>query len=348
MALILAAAMAVFVAACGSDGGQTDSTQTQEVTTAGESAAGAASSGAAAQEGAETAQSDAGTTAQESGESAGDAETAVIGGADGATQIYIEGVGNGESLFESNENTALKVSRSEEEKQYPESGEAQIVTKVESLTVEDTGYEALQAALDQQNADEKGLAGEEAAQTMEGLSLMEEEMADSGETAETDRPVYSIESTVQMKRADEKIFSYTRMEYSYLGGAHPNTAVNSYTFDSQTGEQLQLRDIAADYDALYEYVLAQLAEYEESYGFFEGYEDTVREMFYGSSVLTGETQAEGEGQSTANSATIPWFVTDAGVTVYFNNYDIGPYAMGQVVVNIPFESQGALFVEDIQ
>lgn len=40
---------------------------------------------------------------------------------------------------------------------------------------------------------------------------------------------------------------------------------------------------------------------------------------------------------------VQWFLTNDGVTIWFNQYDIAPYAAGPVTVEIPFEKQGDLF-----
>lgn len=139
---------------------------------------------------------------------------------------------------------------------------------------------------------------------------------------------WESELTLTAVRADETVLCLMQTDYSWLGGAHPNTYITGITYDTQTGKELSLKGIAKDYDGIYDYVLKKLAEENDPDMFFEGYEDTVKAMFYGGDANYGQVQ---------------WFLTNDGVTIWFNQYDIAPYAAGPVTVEIPFEKQGDLF-----
>ena len=132
---------------------------------------------------------------------------------------------------------------------------------------------------------------------------------------------WESELTVTAVRAAERVLCLMQTEYTWLGGAHPYTYITGITYDTKTGEELSLEDIAADYDGIYDYVCTKLPEENDPDMFFEGYEDTVKAMFYGEN---------------ADYSSIRWFLTDEGVTIWFNQYDIAPYAAGPVSVEIPF------------
>ncbi len=62
--------------------------------------------------------------------------------------------------------------------------------------------------------------------------------------------------------------------------------------------------------------------------FLKAIEDTVKAMFYGGDADYGPVQ---------------WFLTNDGVTIWFNQYDIAPYAAGPVTVEISFAEHAEWF-----
>ena len=217
------------------------------------------------------------------------------------------------SLGRSND-VKFAFSLNDEEKQVPESGTAQMTMKYQKIQIDEPGYETLQAAVDESDKEAK--------------AIDEQAFSDSASMMDQDSRVqdgtitYAIEDTVQMKRADEKVFSYTRTDYSDLGGAHPFTQYLGYNFNSATGTKLGLEDVVVDYDKLYDYVLETLQAYNSDAQMggllVDGYEDYVKDMFY-------------------TSKNIQWFMEDDGLTVYFNAYDIAAYAAGPIAIKIPYQ-----------
>ena len=128
---------------------------------------------------------------------------------------------------------------------------------------------------------------------------------------------WESEVSVTALRTDETVLSLQQTEYSWLGGAHPNTYYKGICFDTKTGKELSLQDIAADYDGVYDSVCQKLKEENDPDMFFEGYEDTVKAMFYGKDPDYGSVQ---------------WFLMNDRVVILFNQYDIAPYAAGQICV----------------
>ena len=197
-----------------------------------------------------------------------------------------------------------------------EDGKKLISVKTSQVSLMDEKHPELQKSLDALN--QKNLDAQKA--------FLEENREDAQMMYQTNPEMmenngWESELTVTAVRADETVLSLTQTEYTWLGGAHPYTYITGITYDTKTGKELSLKDIAADYDGIYDYVCKKLPEENEPDMFFEDYEDTVKSMFY---------------EENGDYGPVKWFLTDEGVTIWFNQYDIAPYAAGPVSVEIPF------------
>ena len=203
-----------------------------------------------------------------------------------------------------------------------------ISTKTSQIHILDEDHAELQKALDvlnQKNLDSQStFMADNQADARQMYQDKPELMEDNG---------WESELTLTAVRADETVLCLRQTDYSWLGGAHPNTCITGITYDTQTGAELSLKDIANDYDGIYEYVLERLAKEYDPNMFFEQYEDAVKAMFYGGD---------------ADYSPVNWSLTNEGVTIWFNQYDIAPYAAGPVSVEIPFAEQGELFQKKYQ
>lgn len=139
---------------------------------------------------------------------------------------------------------------------------------------------------------------------------------------------WEYSDTIDIKRADSSILSFCRVNSSYLGGAHPNTVYISRNYDSDTGAELNIKDIISDYDSLYNITEEILNDYEYKDEFFPDWKDTLHSCFYGSDDYP---------------ASLTWLVTDKGIQLIFNAYDLGPYAMGPVFTDIEYDAHPELF-----
>lgn len=137
---------------------------------------------------------------------------------------------------------------------------------------------------------------------------------------------YSLTATPV--RSDEKIVSLSVDEYSYLGGAHPNSYIVGYNLNPLTGKEYALKDVVTDYDRLYQMTGEQLKENYPADSFFEGYEEMMKSMFYDEKGQYGRVQ---------------WTMDMEGITLHFNNYDLGPYAAGRFEVRFDFSQVPELF-----
>lgn len=235
--------------------------------------------------------------------------------------------------------TKLKMSVTDKElEEASENTELSFSTRIQYVKVDESGYDALQKALDKDNADSLELAKEEYSYNAEDLKNMVEEN-------ESAAVPFALESTVLKKRADDKVVSYLRESYSQLGGAHPSTFFAGKNYDTKTGSELTLQDVVANYDDVYQYVLDELAKNEKQPEnencYFDGYEDTVKEMFYGNSdseSAVTDANSEETGLYPMPASSVQWYLGDDGLNILFNDYDIAPYAYGPSLVTIPYDS----------
>ena len=233
--------------------------------------------------------------------------------------------------------TKLKMSVTDKElEEASENTDLSFSTRIQYVKVDESGYDALQKALDKDNADSLELAKEEYSYNV--LKNMVEEN-------ESATVPFALESTVLKKRADDKVVSYLRESYSQLGGAHPSTYFAGKNYDTKTGSELTLQDVVTNYDDVYQYVLDELAKNEKQPEnencYFDGYEDTVKEMFYGNSdseSAVTDANSEETGLYPMPASSVQWYLGDDGLNILFNDYDIAPYAYGPSFVTIPYNS----------
>lgn len=202
-----------------------------------------------------------------------------------------------------------------------EDGQQVIQGSCSKLHILDEGYEAFQAILD-----EYGETNWKEVQEVyqEYLPEAMERFADSGYAG------YEISRTISLDRADNRIVSFTDGESSYLGGAHGSYYLYGVNFDPLTGKRLSLKDVAEDYDKVYEYTKEYLVrEYGEE-AFFEDYQDTLEDMFYGSGEDFHAPQ---------------WTMDTEKMFLFFSQYVLGPYASGAFTVEIPFVADGQQMVK---
>ena len=134
----------------------------------------------------------------------------------------------------------------------------------------------------------------------------------------TDSYRYSIIQQLETARVDERVISLIERNSEYTGGAHGSWGSSGITFDAENGEILELSDLLTDAEGFQEkaeeYILSRLAE-REAEGLFPDYENTIRQMW-----TNGPN----------------WYLDAAGITFVFQPYLIGPWAMGEVLVTVPY------------
>ena len=124
-------------------------------------------------------------------------------------------------------------------------------------------------------------------------------------------------------RADNVLFSFIETNENYYGGAHGMYSVAGYAFDVETGKNLSFTDIVVDEIKIRDLIAEKL---DEEYGdiFFDDIYTLIDQYDFNS---------------------LCWSISYFDVTLYFNPYDLGPYASGSQQVVFPFSEYADLFDE---
>lgn len=218
-----------------------------------------------------------------------------------------------------------------------EDGEQELVSVIyDEIYLMNEGYSALAGTLAQNNRE----AGKQAEAAFDEISKAAEESYEETKKDGGTFAGYAWETRITVTRADEKVFSYRTDSYENTGGAHPMSGSAGLSYDSQTGKELQLSDVVSDQDALYEKLIEKLEAFSEENGggvLFDEYKDTVRGMVDGTAIEGSDEPAK-----------LQWTLSDTGMTVYFNPYDVAPYAAGQITIELPYVENEALFSAFLQ
>ncbi len=131
---------------------------------------------------------------------------------------------------------------------------------------------------------------------------------------------WSIEREIKVYYQNAGLASLSFYEFSFTGGAHPNSGVYYVNFDLQSGKRLTLKDLFTE-------------------GFQERLNIVAEKRFR-------ELKAIAPNQTYADAGF--WFeneqfkltdnfaVGDTGVVFYYNNYEVAPYAMGPTELGISY------------
>lgn len=136
---------------------------------------------------------------------------------------------------------------------------------------------------------------------------------------------YSYYTDVSIERLDNIVLSALRIDSIYSGGAHPNYGQMAYNLDLSGQIQLSLADVIQpeSIPVLQQKVLDELEEQFgglENSGLYADYPQIVASYF-------------DDPDLTPN-----WYFSGNGLVIYFNCYDIAPYAAGIIKVQLPYDS----------
>ena len=127
---------------------------------------------------------------------------------------------------------------------------------------------------------------------------------------------WSIEVEGQVLFENKHLISVALHQYTYTGGAHPNTYTSIYMMDKENGKPLQLVDLQTASDTLLAIAEAAFRTEVEI-----GPEESLAEAGF----------FEGEDfHLPANYALV-----EEGLMLYYNTYEIAPYVFGATEVLIP-------------
>ncbi|GAB4300524.1 MAG: DUF3298 and DUF4163 domain-containing protein [Ignavibacteriaceae bacterium] len=126
---------------------------------------------------------------------------------------------------------------------------------------------------------------------------------------------FTYEASFEVKYADDKYLSIVFSFYEYSGGAHGNFASTAYNLDLKTGKRLMLGDIIRDnaFEKLTSLTVESLLRKFNSASLTEAgmFEDTL---------IISQTQ--------------DYFLSENGITIQFDPYEIAPYYIGEIEADI--------------
>ena len=139
---------------------------------------------------------------------------------------------------------------------------------------------------------------------------------------------YNDETSVAVLRADAQVVSIYHDYWSYTGGAHGMYGYWGINYDTATGKRLLLTDVITDREQFFRV----LKEHIDAYYTYLDEEITVYDEYVRDLDLK-------------DPDALAWSIDNEGVTVYFNPYELGSYALGAIVASVYFDENPELFVE---
>lgn len=156
-------------------------------------------------------------------------------------------------------------------------------------------------------------------------------MVNSGDISPT-LPYYYGQDVNKVARADEKVLSILYSTHSFSGGAHGEYVDRGYSFDTETGEHITMDMLSADTEALkaflHSYMLS-LYEADEN-GYYS--ERVIEENFLEGTVSDAFAALLREGS---------WYLSDKGMVIFSDIYELGPYAAGICEFTVPYAQLAA-------
>lgn len=215
-------------------------------------------------------------------------------------------------------------------------------TRQENVYTDNNGTQLLQEQLDQaffasgdENLNEwvNGLLAERYASDVrysnELLNYAQKDLTQLG----ADFYTYSHYVSLGVARHDSQVASLLSLSSVYSGGAHPNSVQTSYNLDLVNQCTLRLEDVIYEESApqLCQLVQQKISEKFASIGdgaLYDNYNDTIQNvMNYG-------------------NLTSYWYFNNDGLVVFFNQYELAPYAAGIIKVTISYDELDGILLEE--
>lgn len=161
-------------------------------------------------------------------------------------------------------------------------------------------------AIKKENDDE-----EEAAKEFDKLLPEVKELFASGEGFPA---TYEYLSNIRVERMDQQVFSYTKEIYQFLAGAHGTTVLAPFNYSIAKKQKLNFWDVV-NISTMIEHLNKKLLPMEAD--LFPEYKDYIKD--------------KGEN--------FDFLVTDSGVKIIFQQYDIAPYATGIITIEFNMNNE---------
>ena len=143
---------------------------------------------------------------------------------------------------------------------------------------------------------------------------------------------YTSEAEFHVVRADDKAVGIVEEGYSYCGGAHGIYYSGGWNFDTKTGKKLDIKDVVTD--------TGKLADIVEEKVFAE-YDDLSADRLF---LPEGDTLSDYVTDMIADEElSLCWVITNVGIEIYFNPYEIASYADGLITARVGFQEYPEIF-----
>ena len=125
-----------------------------------------------------------------------------------------------------------------------------------------------------------------------------------------------IEETAKVAELNEKFVTYQIIHSSYLGGAHPNTGIDMFTYDLEQGQVMTMANMFKP-------------------GTEKALMTAIREALAQQLGVDSPDKLDDAGIFT-DQLTEPGqpYLQDDALVIYYNPYEIAPYAMGPIEVTL--------------
>ncbi len=131
-----------------------------------------------------------------------------------------------------------------------------------------------------------------------------------------------------VRRADQEVLSLVERSTSYAGGAHGNTGFTTVNLDAQTGKEILLEDVIKDQNLLLKPLKEELIKKYGKDTFFDELDENIKSRLEG-----------------AEDIKPAWTLDPQGITFYYSDYDLAPYAAGTQNVTILYSAYADLFTD---
>lgn len=135
---------------------------------------------------------------------------------------------------------------------------------------------------------------------------------------------YELETAYGTTRPSPSVLSIVWKTASYTGGAHGNLEIGTTTYDMKSGTLIDLYDVFGDLDAALEEMGAFCAR---------TLTRTLGDL-YDKEMLESGTAPEADNFSS-------FALTPAGIRIFFQPYQVAPWAAGPQAVDIPLDALAA-------
>ena len=143
---------------------------------------------------------------------------------------------------------------------------------------------------------------------------------------------YSNYRQFGVARHDDAVVSLVELSSIYSGGTHPNSVQMAWNLDINNSRILRLEDVIAP-DAAQELegmVRSVIEERFAGIGLFDDYSESIRSsMVYG-------------------AMTPYWYLNDRGLVIFYNQYELAPYAAGIIKVELPYDALDGILLEEFR